>query len=278
MTIQESSDRFDGLGGLTIFYRTWEPAHVRQTVVLVHGFNQHSGLYQHMANHLAQKGFKVVALDQRGFGQSEGQRSYVDRFTDYVHDLRLLIERVSGFERPILIGHSMGGLITFLYALMHPQTIKALVLSSPWFGPLNAQTPLMRAFSAIVSAVYPRYQIKLKWSGASQSTKNESITKAVRADPLISNVATARWFVDALRTHSRVLELAPTFNRPILVLQAGEDLVVSASATKALFEKLTCSCKVYKEYSGKYHEIFNDSGYEQVFDEIIDWLETQRLA
>jgi len=278
MTIQERAERFQGLGGLKIFYRIWEPDHVRQTIVLVHGFNQHSGHYQHMANHLAQKGFRVVALDQRGFGQSEGQRCYVDRFTDFVYDLRLLVERVSGPERPIMIGHSMGGLISLLYVMTHPDTVKGLVLSSPWVGTDTELTPFLRFMAPVVSAIYPSFQMKLKAEGPSTSTKNQQIAAAVRADPLVANVATARWFVDGLRNHGRVFELAPTFTHPILVLQAGEELVVNAPATRALFEKLASVRKTYKEYPDKYHEIFNDPGYEQVFDDIIGWLATENLA
>ncbi len=277
MTTQERSDHFSGLGGLKIFYRIWEPEQARQTLVLVHGFNQHSGLYKHVAAHFARKGFRVVALDQRGYGQSEGPRSYVDGFTDFVHDLGLLIERVSGSERPILVGHSMGGLISFLYALTHPETIKCLVLSSPWFGTQRGLPPLLKLLAPTLSTLYPSFQIKLKTGGPSRATKNQEIAAAVRADPLVANVATPRWYVDAVRTHSLVFELAPGFKPPILVLQAGQELIANAPATRALFDRLTCSSKTYKEYPDKYHEVFNDPGYEQVFDEIIDWLEIQGL-
>jgi len=278
MAIQERSDHYQGLGGLKIFYRTWEPEQVRQTIILVHGLNQHSGHYRHMATHLAQQGFRVVALDQRGFGESEGRRCYVDDFTDFVHDVRLLVDRVSGQERPIMIGHSMGGLISFLYALTHPETIKCLVLSSPWFDTHSSMSPLMKIMAPVVSALYPSYEIKFKVDETSTSTKNQAIVAAVRADPLVANVATARWFASGLSSHKRVFALASTFQLPILVLQAGDELVVSAPATKALFERLGSPNKSYKEYPEKYHEIFNDPGYEQVFDDIINWLETQRLA
>jgi alpha-beta hydrolase superfamily lysophospholipase len=278
MTIREGSNHYEGLGGLRIFYRTWEPEPVRGTVVVVHGFNQHSGHYQHVANHFAQKGFRVIALDLRGYGQSEGQRAYVDGFADFIHDLHVLIEAVSAHERPILIGHSMGGLISFLYALSHPDRIKCLVLASPWFGTQTVVAPIMKVLVPALSVLYPNYQTKLKISGTSRATKNQEIAAAVRADPLVANVATARWYRDALQTQKRVFDLAPTLQAPILVLQAGQELIVSAPATRALFERLTAPTKTYKEYPDKYHEIFNDPGHEQVFDEIIDWLETQHLA
>src|SRR5262245_45361796 len=78
---------FEGVGGLKIFTRSWHPADgkPRAVVVIVPGFNSHSGYYQWVAEQFAASGLAVYALDLRGRGQSDGERFYVEKFADYVN-------------------------------------------------------------------------------------------------------------------------------------------------------------------------------------------------
>ena len=95
---------------------------------------EHAGRYEHVASWFASRGFAVWAMDHRGHGRSEGTRMHVDRFADYLVDLAEFVKLAAGAHgRPVMIGHSMGGLIAYRYAAVHPDTISALVLSSPWF-------------------------------------------------------------------------------------------------------------------------------------------------
>ncbi|MCB1489235.1 MAG: alpha/beta hydrolase, partial [Bauldia sp.] len=108
-----TENRFNGTGGLRIFYRSWQPAESpRGVVVLVHGFNSHSGYYIWTANRLVASGLAVYALDLRGRGQSDGERFYVDSFADYVSDVSgvVAIARSAHPGLPLfLLGHSAGG-------------------------------------------------------------------------------------------------------------------------------------------------------------------------
>ena len=51
-------------------------------VVISHGFNAHSGLYEWAAQQFTSKGLAVYALDHRGRGRSEGERFFVKKFAD----------------------------------------------------------------------------------------------------------------------------------------------------------------------------------------------------
>ena len=83
-----SEGRFEGAGGVRIFYRTWRPARPpRGVVVVVHGFNAHSGHYAWAAEQLTAHGLAVYAFDLRGRGRSDGERFCVEQFGDYVDDV-----------------------------------------------------------------------------------------------------------------------------------------------------------------------------------------------
>ena len=67
-----SEERFEGVGGLNIFVRSWRPdGTVRGVVVIVPGFNSHSGYYLWVADQLVAGGLAVYALDLRGRGKSK---------------------------------------------------------------------------------------------------------------------------------------------------------------------------------------------------------------
>ena len=87
---------FEGVGGLKIFTRSWHPAEgkPRGMVVIVHGFNSHSGQYLWVAEQFVNNGLAVYALDLRGRGQSDGERFYVESFDDYVNDVTRLLALV----------------------------------------------------------------------------------------------------------------------------------------------------------------------------------------
>jgi pimeloyl-ACP methyl ester carboxylesterase len=85
-------------------------------VVVVHGFAEHGGRYEHVAAALTRAGFVVYLMDHQGHGQSEGDRAHVVQFADYAEDVltlaRLAQDRFPQLrQRTFLLGHSMGGAI-----------------------------------------------------------------------------------------------------------------------------------------------------------------------
>lgn len=91
--MKESS--FEGVGGLKIFTRNWQPEGApRGVMVIVHGFNSHSGQYLWAADQFVGNGLAVYALDLRGRGKSEGERFFIEKFEDYVNDVAKFIDIV----------------------------------------------------------------------------------------------------------------------------------------------------------------------------------------
>ena len=95
---------------------------VRGVVVIVHGFNSHSGYYAWAAGYFAAAGLAAYALDLRGRGHSDGERFYVETFADYVSDVAAFVTLVKSREPGLpvfLLGHSAGGIVACLYTLEH---------------------------------------------------------------------------------------------------------------------------------------------------------------
>ncbi|HEX3140496.1 MAG TPA: alpha/beta fold hydrolase, partial [Rhizobacter sp.] len=133
--VQESQSSFAGIGGLTIFTRSWRPRSgaPRAVLVISHGFNSHSGQYAWAAEQFAAGGLAVHALDHRGRGKSAGERFFVQNFSDYTGDLASFIKLVKAQEPALpvfLLGHSAGGVIACGYTLQHQAELAGLICES----------------------------------------------------------------------------------------------------------------------------------------------------
>jgi pimeloyl-ACP methyl ester carboxylesterase len=123
-------DRTIDVRGLKIHYLEWGER-AAEPLVLVHGFLDHAQSWQTFVAALEKKSSKprwIVAPDCRGHGDSGwvGTGGYY-HFPDYLWDMECLVESLE-VEKISLIGHSMGGTISFLYAGTFPEKVRKLVL------------------------------------------------------------------------------------------------------------------------------------------------------
>lgn len=111
------------LNGLNFQYReTGEPS--APPLVALHALGQNAQSWDQVAVVLAKK-YRVLALDQRGHGGSARPGTY--SFELMSEDLRLFADSL-GLERFTLLGHSMGGTVSYLFAETHPSRIERLVV------------------------------------------------------------------------------------------------------------------------------------------------------
>ena len=110
------------LDGLRFHYRDWGDPDA-PPLVLLHAYLQHARTWDTVATGLADR-FRVLALDQRGFGESEWAADY--------HELRLVADRGGVRGRPrtgtfSLVGFSIGGSAAITYAQLYPDRVERLV-------------------------------------------------------------------------------------------------------------------------------------------------------
>lgn len=254
----------------------------RGVVVLLHGYCEHRGRYRHVAEHLNARGYDVLAGDLRGHGGSDGDRGFVWRFRDYQDDVSAFLReaavafpgepRENGERpRPILVGHSMGGLVALQFALAHPQALRALVLSSPFLG-LKLKVPgWKRGMGLLASLLRPKLRLPNELPSTDLS-HDEAICRAYATDPLVTHEATARWFTETLAAQSDTLARAGQVKVPTLMLQAGDDRIVDPSVSQAVFARIGAADKSLTLYPGLFHEIFNELEKDRVLSDMTTWL------
>src|SRR5688572_11299688 len=86
--------RFPSRDGLDLYGEFFAAANPRGVSLIVHGYGEHGGRYRELANILALEGMATLSFDLRGHGRADGQRGYVERFTDYLDDVDAALEQL----------------------------------------------------------------------------------------------------------------------------------------------------------------------------------------
>jgi acylglycerol lipase len=273
-TVQQHNEAVRVSDGLQLYTQSWLPNNPKAVVILSHGYAEHSGRYHHFASYLVENNFGVYALDHRGHGRSEGERANVKVFDEYVSDLVRFVNSVREKHpnlKRFLFGHSMGGAIAAQLVIEQPNQVDGLLLSSPYLiNAVSVPAPLM-AVSGIVSRILPGLPtIKLESRDISRDT---AIVKAYDTDPLNYRGGTkARFGTELLGAGKYVFSRASTIKLPILIMVGTGDRIAASEGGKKLFEMVSSSDKTLKTYDDYYHEILNDIGKEQIYQDIIIWL------
>ena len=106
-----------------------------EPVVLVHGFPELAYSWRYQLPALADAGLRVIAYDQRGYGESSNPESIADyAITALVDDLIGLLD-AEEFDSAALVGHDWGGIVVWSAAVMFPERVSKVVsLNVPYRG------------------------------------------------------------------------------------------------------------------------------------------------
>ncbi|MDD9304194.1 MAG: lysophospholipase [Desulfobacter sp.] len=166
----------------------------------------------------------------------------------------------------------MGGLITAASLMDHQDKVDGAVLSSPGVKIPDHVTPATRMAARFFSWIAPG--LGIKQLEASDICRDPAVVSAYVNDPLVSTgKITARLAAQMLDACERVMAGAGRITLPAIILQGGSDALVDPEGATLFHDALGSKDKTLKIYPNKFHEIFNDPGYDQVFSDMTDWLQ-----
>jgi esterase len=214
-------------------------AAARPGVVLLHGFNQTCHSWDELSPRLAADGFRVVALDQRGHGDS-------DRAADGDYGREAMADDVArladalAIERFTVVGMSMGAVHAALATVRHAERVSGLVLVD-WAPEVEARG--VRAIAQVAALSFPSFEASVAAMHAFNPRRSLDNLRARLAHSIGEGAdGLWRWKVDAagLGAHPRFREPPETMWRaleqvacPTLVIRGAEsDLLDEASAAR----------------------------------------------
>jgi pimeloyl-ACP methyl ester carboxylesterase len=113
-------------GSPRLHYLEWNP-HAPRTVILLHGNTANAWWWEPVARVIAAE-YRLLALDQRGHGDSQWARPAAYSPIDYANDIaRFVAHAAANAEKPVVVGHSMGGMNVLAFARAHPDSARGAI-------------------------------------------------------------------------------------------------------------------------------------------------------
>ncbi len=226
----------DMADGQRLFLRDWPLAPSRGAVLIVHGLGEHSGRYQRLAQWFNQRGYAVRGYDQRGHGRSPGRRGALRHGDDLLEDLASVYNDYASVSPhvPLLLGHSMGGLVALRSVLDGRVEPPGLMLSSPALR--SWESPGMIRLARALSRAAPWLPLR-NGLDFDKLSHDRQVVASYRGDPLRHGWITPRLADFIFRDGARCIADAATLSVPTLLLVADSDGLVDPAGSRAFSRK-----------------------------------------
>ncbi len=268
-----------GKDGVPLFCSLFRAEQPVSTVLVLHGFTENAFKYSELIWSLLMNRFDVIAYDQRGHGRSwrkagisDTSVTHVDRFEDYVEDLKIVCNTFrNSFPKPWMVfSHSMGGAVTSLYLEKYPETFSAAALCAPMIAPQTMGAPafLTEALTA-AACLFGRgdcHPFFMKPYSGPEDFETSCATdparfawydavKASRGE-FRNSVPTYRWSLEAIRVTGKILRSgAPeSISCPVLLSTAELDGSVLPGPQEKFISRVPKGRHLFVK--GARHEIF----------------------
>jgi alpha-beta hydrolase superfamily lysophospholipase len=149
-----------------------------------------------------------------------------------------------------------------------PKSIKAAVISSPFLA-LQIKAPAKFLFAKVASVLLPKLALPNEIESA-DLTHDTAKVKEHEHDTLCHDVASARWFTEAVAAQHWVEEFAHRVAVPSLWLVAGTDKLADPAQTRKVHMRLSSESS-FHEFPDMYHEVFNETERAKVFKLVTDF-------
>ena len=293
-----------------IAYYYWLPSDgqaPKGIVQIAHGMAEHAARYDRFAQFLTANGFAVYANDHRGHGNTAGdleQVGYIEEghfWEKTIGDMKVFLDLIKSKHpgKPVFfLGHSMGSLLGRDFISKYGNEFKGVIFSGtggdPGFlGKVGLFLARIEAFfrgrkkpsSMLNNLSFGKFnqffkpnRTEFDWLSRDQ----EEVDKYV-SDPLCGTVFTTGFFIDLLEGIRRInnaVTYAATPKELPIVLMAGDrdpvgDMGKGVQQVYASYQQAGMQNTTIKLYENARHEILNETNREEVFRDILAFLEKQ---
>ncbi|MFK7805114.1 MAG: lysophospholipase [Anaerolineae bacterium] len=263
--------------------RLWEPETTespKAVVCLIHGFGEHLGRYQHVAQALTDANYVVWGLDSRGHGKSTGPRGFIPSYKQFLDDADVLMKAAKERfpdDQLFLYGHSTGGGLALRYVYENEPAIAGIVATSPWLRLARDPGFLGQIVMWIFSLFRPSFTIDTGFTPGMLS-RDPAVDEAHIADPLTHGSMTAGLLTSGISNGQLLLKNAKDFPKiPLLLLHGTGDKIIAYAGSQAFASQISAETSTFISFDEGAHELHNDLCKTEVLETIVNWLDKQLL-
>lgn len=268
--VQRRLGRFR-VGEYEIVAQAWWPEQPHATLLILHGYYDHMGLYRHVVDWGLGMGFAVLGCDLPGHGLSSGPRASINEFDEYQAVLSGLFEQARQLDLPQpwhLLGQSTGGAIAIDYLLHQPDNsqLGRTILLAPLVRP--------RAWlrSRISYELVRRFVQQIPRTFSDNSGDPAFLDFVQRSDPLQPDILPTAWVGALSRWIPRIEGAAANGQSPIII-QGEADMTVDWRYNLPVLEQKFAAPEILR-LPGARHHLVNER--EALRREYFDFL-SERL-
>jgi len=238
------------VGDNQIVTLAWQPTKAIGTAIVVHGYMDHIGLFNHLIQHLLERQLNVVCFDLPGHGLSTGRPGYILDYGEYVGVLESVINvSREKFSAPLhAVGQSMGGAVLLKHLIQHKTDypFASLNLFAPLLFPrgwnINRWLHLLsKPFTDTSKRVY-----------RDSSWDKDFLTFVRDCDPLQASRLPLAW-VGALKKWIKEFRKSEGSNLKINLIQGDADKTLDWETNLVEFKGKFPALKVHIIKSGNHH-------------------------
>lgn len=238
---------FVEVDGATVHFQEFgERSH--PTLLLIHGYTASTYVWKSVAPLLAEKDFRVVAVDLLGFGYSDKPASFDYTIQSQARMIERLMNRL-GIGKAIVVGSSYGGAVASTVALDYAERVEKLVLVGAVCNDEILDHPLLRLaavpgigelFTPFIldSKILSKARMKETFAPASRhlitDERVESVVRPLKAKDAHHSVLTSARNWDA----NRIQQDAHLINQPTLLIWGADDAVIPVHNGQCLYDSM----------------------------------------
>lgn len=233
------------------------------TVVLLHGYFDHSGIYQHIIKHCLDQNFSVVVFDMPGHGLSSGKVASIESFHLYSDVLLRLLDLMASAELPgpwNLLGQSTGAAV-MIDCLLSNRFSSQFPLSK-----FVALAPLLRPYAWQTSRLLfalSRYFLSSTNRKFSENSHDQQFLDFLKfQDPLQSRRLMRDWILAMVKYQSG-FELAEVNKVPLHIIQGTDDTTVDWKYNLEKFKSKFPNVHIEKISNARHHLVNESETYRQ---------------
>ncbi|MGI6578108.1 MAG: lysophospholipase [Eubacteriales bacterium] len=250
-------------------------------IAVLHGIGEHFGRYSKFADYIAQRGYSVYGIDLPGHGKSPGIRGQIgkrDEFYGLVDTLLNYIRQEEPGVPRYLMGHSMGGNLALSYRLAREkEEVRGYIITSPWIRLVNMPTAIAYFISIVASVITPNLLLNNRVKSDKHFDPSELVPPGSVPDKLCHPFITPGTAAGCFKWAKLILKNADIKRGPVLLMHGTKDGICSIEGSRAFAEAAGKLC-TYREWEGLRHDLHNEVCWQDIANEILVWLETQRLS
>lgn len=248
----------------------------RPGVVLVHGAGAHSGWWQHLAPAIAQRDSAVIAVDLAGHGDADWSPRY--SLTKWADQVAAATHAASMAGRPVLVGHSLGGLVALRAAKTNPRAWGGLVIVDSLVGVNLAQyTPDVSAhWFASAEDAAARFRLM-----PPQDDVPAFVLHSIAHDSVVQDAHGWRWKTDpevfrSLRAddpREDMEDISAQLKGRVRYIRGGSSAVITDSIFEGVRSQLPCGATYTIDGAGHHLILSNPDAFLAI---LVGWLADSR--